>query len=401
MTLRKKLSPSLVDGAKPAAAPFRIWDTTVPALFLRVQPSGVKSWNVQWSRTSSRSLGKWPAVTVAAARERARAVLVETDQHGKPLAVLEHGKGGVRMFGDYITKEYEPWAVANRKDGAATVARLQSTFKDFLGKPLADVTPWIVEKWRSKRLKADIAPTTVNRDLAALKACLAMAVMGEFLDAHPLEKVKPSKVDTHGRVRYLSDDEEKNLRVALRNRDDAARASRKHGNAWRAERDYELLPTIPAHGFADHLTPMVLLAMNTGMRRGELTSLTWDDINLAGKSLTVRGSNAKSGKTRHIPLNAEALDVLKRYQRQHAEGRLFDLTRVNKSFTAITEKAGIQNFRFHDLRHTFASKLVMAGADLYVVKDLLGHASIAMTERYAHLAPARKAAAVALLKVAK
>jgi integrase len=143
---------------------------------------------------------------------------------------------------------------------------------------------------------------------------------------------------------------------------------------------------------------MVLLAMNTGLRRGELTSLEWGDVDVRGKMLTVRDGNAKSGRTRHVSLNTEALDVLKRYRRQHSgEGRLFDLTRVNKSFAALLESASIEGLRFHDLRHSFASHLVMAGADLYVVKELLGHASIAMTERYAHLAPEHKAKAVALL----
>lgn len=87
MKLAKKLSPAVVEDAEREEFPYRIWDTTVPALFLRVQPSGVKSFNVQWSRTSSKSLGKWPGVTVEAARTRARAALVETDKHGAPVGI--------------------------------------------------------------------------------------------------------------------------------------------------------------------------------------------------------------------------------------------------------------------------------------------------------------------------
>ncbi len=88
MKLSKRLTSAIVESAKPEDAPYRIWDTAVPQLHVRVQPSGVKSWNVQWSRTSTRALGKWPGVTVEAARTRARAVLAETDQHGAPLAVV-------------------------------------------------------------------------------------------------------------------------------------------------------------------------------------------------------------------------------------------------------------------------------------------------------------------------
>lgn len=391
-----KLTLRTVEAARPQAKPYELRDGELKGLLLRVQPSGVKSFIVEWARGKRTTLGRFPVMTLVAARTQAMATLADAAKNGTPEIARPRGK--VVTLGDLITKEYGPWVKANRKDGEATVARLQSTFSEYLTKPLPDVNAWIVEKWRSTRLKAGRTPATVNRDLTALKACLSKAVEWELLEAHPLAKVKPSKVDTQGRVRYLSVKEDKALRKALQKRDTKMIAERKNGNRWRAERGQELLPEIPGNGFGDHLTPMVLLAMNTGLRRGELTSLEWSDIDLHGKQLTVRGGNAKSGKTRHVPLNAEALDVLKRYRRQHSgEGRLFDLTRVNKSFAALLESASIKELRFHDLRHSFASHLVMAGADLYVVKELLGHASIAMTERYSHLAPEHKAKAVALL----
>jgi integrase len=391
-----KLTLRTVEAAKPQAKPYELRDGELKGLLLRVQPSGVKSFVVEWSRGKRTTLGRFPVMTLVAARTQAMAALADAAKNGAPEIAKPRGK--VVTLGDLITKEYGPWVKANRKDGEATVARLESTFGEYLTKPLPDVNAWIVEKWRSARLKAGRTPATVNRDLTALKACLSKAVEWELLEAHPLAKVKPSKVDTQGRVRYLSAKEDKALRKALQKRDTKMIAERKNGNRWRTERGQELLHEIPGNGFGDHLTPMVLLAMNTGLRRGELTSLEWSDIDLHGKQLTVRGGNAKSGRTRHVPLNAEALDVLKRYRRQHSgEGRLFDLTRVNKSFAALLEGAGIKELRFHDLRHSFASHLVMAGADLYVVKELLGHASIAMTERYSHLAPEHKAKAVALL----
>jgi integrase len=393
-----KLTLRTVDAAKPLAKPYELRDGDIKGLLLRVQPSGVKSFVVEWGRGKRTTLGRFPVMTLAAARTQAMTALADAAQHGTPEIAKPRGK--VVTLGDLINKEYGPWVKANRKDGEATVARLESTFSEFLTKPLSEVNAWVVEKWRSARLKAGRTPATVNRDLTALKACLSKGVEWELLETHPLTKVKPSKVDTQGRVRYLSPKEDKALRKALHNRDAKMIAERKSGNRWRAERERELLPDIPDDGFGDHLTPMVLLAMNTGLRRGELTSLEWTDIDLRRKQLTVRGGNAKSGKTRHVPLNTEALDVLKRYHRQHkGDGRLFDLTRVNKSFAALLESAGIAELRFHDLRHSFASHLVMAGADLYVVKELLGHASIAMTERYSHLAPGHKAKAVALLGV--
>ncbi len=394
-----KLTQRTAAAAQPRARPYELRDGTVRGLLLRVQPSGVKSFIVQWARGKRRTLGRFPVISAEAARTQALAVLADASKHdGTPEVAKTRAR--VLTLGAFIEKEYGPWVVENRKDGAATVARLTSTFGAWHNRALLDVTPWIVEKWRSKRRKRGIAAATVNRDLGALKACLSRAVEWGFIESNPLVAVKPSKVDTRGRVRYLSEEEEHALRTVLRERDAAARAGRARANAWRKERGYALLPAIPARGYADHLTPLVLLAINTGLRRGELTSLTWADVDLQRKALTVAGSNAKSGKTRHVPLNKEAVDVLTRWQRQVPAGRLFDVVSVRKAFNAVLAEAGITGFRFHDLRHTFASKLVMAGADLYVVRDLLGHASIAMTERYAHLAPGRTAAAVALLEEA-
>lgn len=150
---------------------------------------------------------------------------------------------------------------------------------------------------------------------------------------------------------------------------------------------------------------MVLVAMNTGLRKGELFSLEWSDINFNRAILTIKGDSAKSGKTRHIPLNAIALQALKDWKNMSSsEGLVFQSTKtgevfshVKKSWARVLERAKILNFRWHDMRHHFASKLVMAGVDLNTVRELLGHADIKMTLRYAHLAPEHKANAVAKL----
>lgn len=111
--------------------------------------------------------------------------------------------------------------------------------------------------------------------------------------------------------------------------------------------------------------------------------------------LTVRCENAKSGKQRHIPLNAEALAVMKQWQSQAGDsGRIFGVKGVKSAWQKLLAAANIENFRFHDLRHHFASRLVMAGVDLNTVRELLGHADLVMTLRYAHLAPEHLASAV-------
>ena len=175
------------------------------------------------------------------------------------------------------------------------------------------------------------------------------------------------------------------------------------GRAWREQRGYE--PLEASEGtYADHLQPLVLLAMNTGLRRGELFNLRWSDIDLDRAQLTVQGAGAKSGKTRHIPLSRDALKMLIAWKDQSNGGLVFPspttggkLDNINRSWRALRSGAGLEDFNFHDLRHHFASRLVMASVDLNTVRELLGHADIKMTLRYAHLAPEHKAAAVAAL----
>ncbi len=150
---------------------------------------------------------------------------------------------------------------------------------------------------------------------------------------------------------------------------------------------------------------MVLLAMNTGMRRGELFDLTWQNFDLKNHNLTMEGIRAKSGHTRHILLNDEALGALVAWRNQTNNKELvFPNPITQKRFSDIKttwqqlrDEAKLHDFRFHDLRHHFASKLVMAGVGLSTVREPLGHSNLSMTLRYAHLAPEHKAAAVQLL----
>lgn len=140
------------------------------------------------------------------------------------------------------------------------------------------------------------------------------------------------------------------------------------------------------------------------MRKGEILSLNWNDINLENKVLTVDFQNAKSGNTRHIPLNTQAFNVLSDWQKLSGNiGYVFKDSNQQRildfryDWAALLEDASITDFRFHDLRHHFASKLVMASVDLNTVRELLGHSDLKMTLRYAHLAPEHKAAAVNLI----
>ena len=219
-----------------------------------------------------------------------------------------------------------------------------------------------------------------------------------------MKRIKKTREDT-SRIRYLSDEERQRLMDALDTREERIRAERDSYNAWARQRGYKERPDLRAVAFADYIKPMVLLSLNTGMRRGEVFGLEWADVDLEGRMLKVRAENAKSGKARHLPMNNAVFDVLTGWRAQTGgaglvfvspqTGRKFD--NVNKAWREVLKAAGVSGFRWHDMRHDFASKLVMGGVDLYVVKELLGHSTIMMTERYAHLAPSAKVAAVKVL----
>lgn len=403
---RESLTLKIIGAAKPTGKLYRVRDATVPGLLLRVTPAGTRVWAITWGRGQERVIGTYPVMTLEGAREVARRELGEAAQHGAPLAVVEARKPTNEKpitLGDFIKEHFTPWAKVHQKAGQATIDALKACFGDLYERDLASVVAFDLERFKTKRLKAKIRPATINRDLDRIRKVLSCAVEWGFLDHHPMggKRVKRIKVD-NTRVRYLSPNEEAALRKALSDREAERRRHRGNGNEWSERRGYgKGRPMWPAGDFTDHLMPLVLLAKNTGMRRGELFGLEWRSVNLQGRLLTVEAGNAKSGKTRHLPLNDEALGVLKRWEKRRGSkglvfpsptGRRFD--NINKAWKGLIEAAKLSDFHFHDLRHDFASKLVMAGVDLNTVRELLGHADIKMTLRYAHLSPGKLADAV-------
>lgn len=382
-----------------------IRDTKLRGFVLRCRTSGSHSYRVEVGRGRSITIGALDKLTPGEAREQARGILADVVRGRDPVAEKRAAKAAV-TFKAFLEAHYEPWALQHQKRGAETVQRLRAVFPDLQSIKLSEITPWAVEKWRTARMKAGTKPpkpTTVNSNITMLKAALAKAVAWKLLPAHPLADVRPIQADRMGRIRYLAGAEEQRLRAALIARDDARRERRAKANDWRRERGYELWPA----DNADHLTPIVLLALNTGLRKGEIFGLRWSDVDLVRSQLTVRGEGAKSGQTRYVPLNTEAAKVLSDWQTVGAasdfvfagRGDGEPLDDVKKAWLPVVRAAKLEAFTFHDLRHSFASKLVMAGVDLNTVRELLGHSDIKMTLRYAHLAPEHKAAAVAKLVV--
>jgi integrase len=407
----EKLTKRTVEALTPLAQPFEVRDDGLQGLLLRVQPSGQKTFYFDYRLNGRRNrykLGVYGNVSPEGARTLAQGIAGEVargvdPQERRKTARAKAERDKYSTLRAFLNDRYEPWARAHLKSAEFQLARLRSDFADKLGESLGGFHPFLVEGLRQKWKKDGAKPRSINRDIQRLQSVLSRAVEWGVLERHPLAGLKPLKADKTGRVRFLSSAEEAALRKALTGREDARRKARKRFNTWRVERNKKPLPERPAD-LVDHIRPLVLLALNTGLRRGELLGLKWGGVNLAGKQLTVTAETAKSGHTRRIPLNTEALATLTAWHKQAgkpgADVYVFPgakgerMKRIDSAWESLMKRAGLRNFRLHDCRHHFASRLVQAGVDLYTVKELLGHSEITMTERYSHLAPDNLRAAV-------
>lgn len=411
--MQAKITKQLLQELKPRERPYEVCDTDMAGFIVRVQPSGVMSYlcSYRLRQTGVRDrmvLGRFPVLSPQQARDEAKKLLADVVRGINPKAAMTEARKIRKQLtlGSFLTDAYAPWVRSHHADHKGTLARLRTAFAGLLDTRLDDITAWAVEKIRAERLKAGRKPSTVNRDLVVLKSALSKAEEWNHLAKHPLRKVKPARIDDIGRVRWLSSDEEERLYDALKAREAAARDARASANIWRRERGYPELPALADQSFVDHLQPMVVLSLNTGMRRGEVFQLRWADVDLDRRQIKVRGVTAKSRRTRYIPMTSEAHGALSRWRRQQDEaaelvfpseaGRPF--SNVKKAWQALLTDAKISSFRWHDMRHHFASRLVSKGVDLNTVRELLGHADIEMTLRYAHLAPEFKRAAIERLE---
>jgi integrase len=260
---------------------------------------------------------------------------------------------------------YLPWAQANHRSYSSTKSRVGLLCQAFGDRQLSAMTPLIVDEYLSQRA-ASVKPATVNRDVVVLRHMFVKAMEWGKALANPVAHVKPLRVDNR-RLRYLSNEEMARLLAA-----------------------------------ADEiLRPLVLVALHTGLRRGEMFALTWQDIDMSLG--VIRVVNTKSGERREIPMSRTLRDTLQQLPRRLGSDWVFPgqgghgRVSIRGRFKRALRVAGIEGFVWHDLRHTFASHLVMAGVDLMTVKEFLGHKDLKMTLRYAHLAPDYKRAAITRL----
>ena len=207
-------------------------------------------------------------------------------------------------------------------------------------------------------------PATINRDLSRLRHMLNIAVEWELLEESPMKGMKFLR-ENNARTRYLSLEECQRLIASC---------------------------------IAPHIRAIVTVALHSGMRLGEILNLRWHDLDFASGFILVRDS--KNGESRHVPMDATLFALFRAYPHRLGTDLVFSspagghIVDVRTGFLNSCKRAGLIDLHFHDLRHTFASQFVMSGGDLYILKEILGHKSITMTQRYAHLSPTYKIKAI-------
>jgi integrase len=410
MTKRQKITNSCINGLSVDER--RVNDSELSGFHIRISPKGKISYYLFYRFNGKQvnfKLGNYPDLSPTQARDLAKAKLGEVANGVDVQYVKKEAKRQTEIakhskYETFLDNQYLPWLVTrNAKTAQRIIQTIKRGFPNLLEKQLSNIHAWDLENWRNEKKKQSKSASTINGYINYLKGSLSRAVEWGVLESHDLHKIKSLKSESNI-VRFLSFKEEKTLRDTLTHRDLRIKNERESANLHRQIRNYPLLPELRDFNFCGYLEPLVILAINTGMRRGEIFGLEWLHVDLENNYLTVVAENSKSGQGRHIPLNKEAKSTLSKWlEDTNDSGYVFKgvenkpLTDIKRAWGTLLTDSKIKIFRFHDLRHHFASKLVMAGVDLNTVRELMGHSDLKMTLRYAHLAPEHKAAAVNLI----
>jgi integrase len=321
-------------------------------------------------------LGTFPEMNTYDARKVARDKMIEAAGGADLVAVKRRSRGSgptEGTFAQFVADHYLPEiTVRMTKKGLDGYRyRLNRDILPLLGdKKLSEIDMQTIESWRTRRRAQGKKNSYIDSSVIVIRSVIRMAIDRKIIAVDPLKGIKTLPIDS-SHVRYLSAEERSRLRAAL--------------------------ATLPP---GDNMRCGIIISMNTGLRAHELFNMRWPDMDMENQAVKVPAAHSKSKKARWVPLNDAAMSALCELKAKevgpyifHLEGGRPYVATKFQGFNRFMRSAGITNFRWHDLRHDFASRLVQSGVDLNVVRELLGHSDLKMTLRYAHLAPhnARKA----------
>jgi site-specific recombinase XerD len=275
------------------------------------------------------------------------------------------------------------YSLAKKASYRQDKVRMVPIVHQFGNRTAESILPEEFESWLNDEAEQrEWTQATRNRYIALLKLTYRLAEKNHKIENNPARLLRMSKPD-NGRIRFLNQ--------FLPAKTDVEYLRVHTGEEAR-------LRAVILKSYPEHM-PEFEIALHTGMRPSEQYSMLWDQVDFSLKLVTIPRS--KNGEMRHIPLNSVALAAFKALQQRSLDGRQVFVNRHGKPlrgykhwFDPTVCEAGIRNFTWYCIRHTFASRLVMAGVHLRAVADLMGHKTIQMTMRYAHLAPAHQLDAV-------
>lgn len=316
---------------------------------------------ISWTDDQGRRHRRRTSAKTKQEARAARAAELQRVEKAKALGFMPPGEDAFGSVADRFLKHQKPRLSKRAYEREELIVNRH--LKPFFSGRIAAIRQSDVEQYVTER-SSKVSAHTIHKELQAIKHLLRMAVSWQIIPVNPAHSVKSPKVPP-GRIRYLQAAEFRLLLVNCPN--------------W--------------------LRPIAALAVSTGMRLSEILNLRWIDIDLNHQSILL--PQTKNGESRIVYLNQMATSVLTSLDSpQKSTDRLFHVgspNRVSVAFSRACRKVGIENFRFHDLRHTAASWLRMKGADIHTVAQLLGHKDLRMAARYQHLSPAYLAEAVGKL----
>ncbi len=317
------------------------------------------------------------------------------------------------LYSDYLeTKRYE-----NPRTAMSKVKKIERNFLYLIDKPISEITAVKIREWMhgkertlTKRQLAageslwNVKPSTMKEILCTLRACIQLAKNKGIILDHDLYSLPKIRVDNQV-IRYLSDDEELRLYGALNRRNTRKHEQRERTIDHRQQRRLLAPPSLKECQFADHVTPFIILFKETGIRPGTLFNSRWADVDFESRFFRIRKALDKRGVSNFIPLNDLALATLTEWRKHQvhktssvsfkvrSDAWLFpsplkphlQITTIKKPWERLLKDASIESFRLYDLRHDFASKVMMQTGNIYMVSQLLNHKQIETTKRYAHL----------------
>lgn len=318
-----------------------------------------KKWGINYMAPDGQQVRKM----VASNKETAERILKKTEIEIVEGKYLDIQKNRNIFFEDFAQQYLDIYVRIENKNFLKQKCMIDNLAKYFKGKYLHQIDSLTIRQFMAQRIKK-VKPASVNRDFSMLKSMFNRAFeWGMYPDNNPTKGIKKIP-ENNNRCRWLTEQEQ------------ALLLSHCQG----------LLKTL------------VIVALKTGMRWGEIINLKWQQVpnsnyvDFGNDTIVVHESMSKSKKSRFIPMAMTVRKALVELPRIAGNEYIFLNSKTDKplgsvkvSFKTALRKAGISNFKFHDLRHTFASQLVKNGVDLYVVQKLLGHATPNMTQRYAHL----------------